>query len=125
MSDETRKALEQFALQIVDAAKAGGQWTTEQAPLLVQEWLRWQLAEAVIFMVMFTSIATALGLFSKYCWKQYEEGYHYNDWNISGTFLAIGCGVFALLTFVPLLQVVKVLVAPRVVVLEKFMELVR
>lgn len=122
MDETTQKALNEFVQQIISVAQTGAQWTTEQAPLVVQEWLQWQLTEALLLgclgvvMLVFAPAAA----YRAYRWLDETEG------------LGIIAGVVALFSMVlgvilssQFLLALKVYVAPRVVVLEKFAELVK
>lgn len=124
MTDQTKQALEQFILQIIDAAKNGATWTAEQTPLLVQEWLRWQAVEAGVWSIVAAIVFGALAYGSYFCWRKKNENPR-EDWEIGGTLF----GVFACGALVPLvvcsLTVLKVLIAPRVVVFEQFMRLMQ
>lgn len=124
MTPETKQALEAFVLQIIDAAKTGATWTAEQTPLLVQEWLRWQLAEASIILV-FGLLAIAFAVYwirNVNWWLEADDPAPL----IGGGVVAILGGIFALVTVpVATITIAKVLVAPRVVVFEKFIELVK
>lgn len=124
MTDETKRALEAFVLQIIDAAKSGAQWTAEQTPLLVQEWLRWQLAENVIHLFF-----AFIGVIFTVWWLKRAKKFLEEDNPIG----FIGGGVAALfgamcgVAIIPVAieSIIKILVAPRVVVFEKFIELIK
>jgi hypothetical protein len=118
MTDETKKALEAFVLQMIDAAKSGASWTAEQAPILVQEWLRWQLVEAIIIIVTLTIGSVLFGAIAKHYWHDIDDN--------PVPFFALLAGIILWVPlFFNILALAKVLVAPRVVVFEKFMELVK
>jgi hypothetical protein len=135
MTDATKQALEAFVLQIVEAAKTGASWTAEQTPILVQEWLRWQLAESVIWLVIPLFIIIIILSFG---WKiipalvranAYESSRD-EDYTIAQTVggiisSVIACIIMLVGVFPAIMQLTKVLVAPRVVVFEKFVELIK
>lgn len=108
--------------RIIDAAKTGASWSADQVPALVQEWLRWQLTESA---VVATALIT-LGLILTRVTYKYSVR---KDWEsfmplqlFTGVavvcFLGIGIFDYAL-------TALKVLIAPRVVVLEQFIQLVK
>lgn len=124
MSDDTRAALEQFVQQMLRAAEQGATWTVEQAPLVVQEWLRWQLIEALFLGCLGVGVLVfaAAAAYRAYRWS--------GDYGTEG--LGIAAGIVALFSMVlgvvmssQFLLALKVYVAPRVVVLEKFAELLK
>lgn len=131
MTDTTKQALEAFVLQMIEAAKTGASWTAEQTPLLVQEWLKWQLGEAALLLVIcYLGIAFALG------WARYfhirhladikENGYARHDWQDGRNLTLVGSAtVFLITTGTFGWTILKVLVAPRVVVFEKFIEVIK
>lgn len=124
MSDPTKQALEQFVLQIIEAAKSGAEWTSIQTPLLVQEWLRWQLAEASIHLLLGV-VALVVALWATR--RAYRA-----DWDLGPSVDNLGMAFLGGMGFflspkiiVNGLIIAKVLVAPRVVVFEKFMDLLK
>lgn len=125
MDETTQKALNEFVQQVISAAQTGAQWTAEQAPLVVQEWLRWQLIEALLLgcLGVVVLVFAAAAAYCAYRWScDYEtEGLGI----IAGAVAAILIAVGATLSSHFLLVALKVYVAPRVVVLEKFAELVK
>jgi heme/copper-type cytochrome/quinol oxidase subunit 2 len=130
MSESTKQALEAFVLQVIEAAKNGATWTAEQTPLLVQEWLRWQLWENALYFAFFIILGISLVFLARYSAKRHQEGqegqrYYDGSWMVGiilGTIFACLTVILAA-SFVP--SIIKILVAPRVVVFEKFIELVK
>lgn len=119
MDEATKKALNEFVQTIIAAAQSGAQWTVEQTPILVQEWLTWQLVMWLLWMLIW---ATPLVL-SIVTWKRTLK---YSE---DADFPIIVLNGLGLVFFFPMLvcfgEALKVLIAPRVVVLEKFMELLK
>ena len=121
MSDATKQALEQFVTKMLAAAEQGASWTADQAPLLVQEWLRWQLASSLALGIATLVLGLACVVVT---WKLCVHKY----WDDLVPLQAIPAIVaFALLgaSGHHVLLAIKVYVAPRVVVLEKFAELIK
>lgn len=126
MSDELKQALEQFAMKML----RGGDLVADQLPLVIQDYLRWYTAECVLWMAL-SGIAILTGFFAlrgaaRCKGATCEERRRMKGWawvcheidagiNFSVAFL----GAVAL---IPLLvntwSLVKVLTAPRVVILE-------
>lgn len=135
MTSETQKALEAFVLQVIDAAKSGASWTAEQTPLLVQEWLRWQLWSTGLISglgvaLLIASLAFVVAEYRRdgkeYTSKRgYTNVYDFGD-EVVRLVPAFFLGFIGLaITGTNLPSFIKVLVAPRVVVFEKFMEIIK
>lgn len=124
MDETTQKALNEFVQQVISAAQTGAQWTAEQAPLVVQEWLQWQLTEALLLgclgVVVLVFAAAAAYRAARWSGDYETEGLAV----ITGVVAAISIAAGATLSS-HFLVALKVYVAPRVVVLEKFAELVK
>ena len=118
MTDQTRQALEHFVQQLLAGA-------TEQAPLLVQEWVRWQMIDRSIGLV-FGLVATVLiSWAARYVWRLGNADHH-NDWAIGASSLLTVAGAFsAVMTAVMLSSLLQTVAAPRVVVLEGFLKLLK
>ena len=125
MDEATKKAMSEFVQQALTTAKAGAQWTADQAPLLVQEWLHWQLTEAVVIAIGFWILLGVFVWMWRSTWPTREDVNNALDDHPGPLFAAIpiiACAVFGVSW---LLTAAKVLVAPRVVVLEKLADLVK
>lgn len=122
MDEATKKALNEFVQQMITAAQTGAQWTADQAPLLVQEWLRWQLVSSILYAMVLILIGAVL----LYATVKMIRGGKDKDYYMPGPLFT---GIGAVFVFVPafghIMQAVKVYVAPRVVVIEQFIHLVR
>lgn len=142
MTPETKQALEAFVLQIIDAAKTGATWTAEQTPLLVQEWLKWEYTRSVINIglagvVLFVLWALVLIIIPRIVyWDSKASDYGYrrdraDDEAKSSRWIgSLIAGIITLLILLlpvadELKYVYKLHTAPRVVVFEKFIELVK
>lgn len=121
MSEETKKALEAFVLQVIDAARTGAQWTSDQAPLLVQEWLTWQAADSIIWIVLgLILLGISFAFFRKIKAAVAGTSDDGCQW-----FMLLPGSVGFVFAVANTLDLVKVLVAPRLVVFEKFVELIK
>ena len=120
MNEATKQAIEQFIQKILAGAEAAGNFTTEQTPLLVQEWLRWQIVDSAFWLVVGLVILAVSLLTWKRSWKiSFDEDIPLIVANFTGVLLG------SLMTVTNTFDLIKVLVAPRVVLLEKFADLVR
>jgi heme/copper-type cytochrome/quinol oxidase subunit 1 len=116
----TKQALEQFVTKMLAAAEQGATWTADQAPLLVQEWLRWQLAQSVLLTVLLLGGAVILGRTTAR-WFRDDDIWPETPLPL---FSSLVTGVLLLFGCAALFDAVKVYLAPRVVVLEKFVDLI-
>ena len=132
MSDELKTALTAFVQQIIAAAKDGASWTAEQSPMVVQEWLRWQIVSGFTIAAV-TTVMTAICLrvaWKIHRWVQDEKSDPYNDDNMLAYIPAAALVIICVVTWFEatapaLMSATKALIAPRVVVLERFMELLK
>ena len=136
MDEATKQAMNTFVQQMIAAAQNSAQWTADQAPLLVQEWLRWQLYSSVFWAVFGVGLISigALVIRTSRSWYLAEEAEnktrHYSSDPLPYVAAGVVCGVAPLalglvVAFVNLSMILKVIIAPRVVVLEKLMTLVK
>lgn len=131
MSDELKTALTAFVQQIIAAAKDGASWTAEQAPMVVQEWLRWQVVSGFALAAV-TTVMTGICL--RVAWKIHRwvhdcERQPYDDLGLAyipaGVLVFLGVTAWFTTALPALMDATKALIAPRVVVLERFMELLK
>lgn len=59
MSDEAKKALEQFLIALLDGLKNGATWAKEQVPLVLQEKLAFDFAWSAVLFVSAALVAYA------------------------------------------------------------------
>lgn len=118
MNEQTQQALNDFVTQAIGAAKAGAAWTAEQSPLLVQEWLRWYLADHAISAGIFLAVLVPLALVCRSWWRKADWEYGPDEYAAGIIVCSIGVCVCAVGAVVNGMGVAKVLVAPRVVVIE-------
>ena len=124
MDEITKKALEEFVQKMLSAVEQGATFTAEQAPLVVQEWLRWQMVEALVIATILLILSVGSSLFSRWCWSNKRKD-PTRDWEFGSVFL-IGAAIgFALFSLVVYMEALKIYLAPRVVVLEKFVDLLK
>jgi hypothetical protein len=119
MNEQTKQALSDFVQKMIAAAEQGAAFTAEQTPLLVQEWLRWQLVEASFWAVICIGAAVLSIAYWKKMWRLSEdEGFPYIAVNAIGSFSTVPGLVYTI-------YALKVWVAPRVVVFEEFLKILK
>lgn len=134
MEENLKQQLEQFALKMIAAMESGADFAAREIPLLVQEWLQWQvisnsiLGVTTIFIaaLVYRSCAVWLPNFTKaeqssksyYSPKEVETNYIANRMagKMLGSLFAIMIGLVFGGTF--LVAAAKAILAPRVVILE-------
>ena len=106
---------------IREGANQAGAWALEQAPLLAQEFIRWEITAGVLLAVL----GLAGMLLALFCWigayysRDNEGGF---GWFVIGTLV----GLMSLIPMTQgIAQATKAYVAPRVVIVEKIHELVK
>lgn len=134
MNETTKAALEQFVMKMLDVVEQHATWTAEQAPLVVQEWLRWQMINAVIEAspALVASIAAVCGcrwLLRRARWYADHSEFNTGGEAVDLQFGAVLVGSLAVMLFSMFLflasPALKVYLAPRVVILEKFADLLK
>lgn len=114
MNDETKAQLNAFVQKILDYASKGADFSAEQVPLLVQEWLKWQAAEAAVMLIVFFIIFVGFVIATKKMWAE--------KYLPAQGLTMIGAVIVGVRMIYHLLILVKVMIAPRVVIVEKFAE---
>ena len=107
--------------EIYGASKVGivkaVDFAQEQAPLVVQEFLKWKFAQATIWTIVSVIGLVVLGYFIKKCFDCIEDS---GGASVMG--VVFGGLFFAMVVFIQLIpnveQMVKVKVAPRVYIIE-------
>lgn len=138
MNETTKQALEAFLQRTVQTANAAADFTVEQTPLLVQEWLRWQIIDG-IFVIFLWAIVVGAGwvtfnlvvkdVRADDARRTKEYGRQYNSEDGITFAKAVRLVVVSVLSVIVLgvngWPILKVVVAPRVVIAEKLLELVK
>lgn len=124
MSEQTRQALEAYIQKIIALADKTTDFAADQFPLLVQEWLRWYAAESILFIVVSIPFVIApVVIRRRYLRSQSEPS---DDDVFGSAVLAFFATVIPFLAFTNnLWALVKVTVAPRVVLVQEFVNLVK
>lgn len=120
--------LEQVVEKVASYVEAGAEFAVTQAPLLVREILNWEIAlRCGAAFVSFVALAFGLWAFRYiYVQERYDRYSRYSDSAVlgmvaAGSVSAVGLATFVYNTF----ALVKVLVAPRLFLLEYFSHLVK
>lgn len=123
MGPELQAQFAEFVKLIIDAAQSGAAWTAAQAPTLVQEWLQWIFYAAILKTTLATLFLIVPGILL-IIWVTKQD--FLDDGEAFATFLGIILFVIGGMIAVPnTFTAIKVKTAPRVVVVERFIELVR
>jgi len=125
---DIQSKLAECADQLISYIQEGAVFVKDQAPLVAQEYLRWVFWEHLIWAIVLALGVALFGYFTLWCLQQgrkveKEQGYYNGDWHIGAGFLClptIACLCASIYNFS---IVVKVLVAPRVVILETLKKL--
>jgi ABC-type phosphate transport system permease subunit len=134
MDVETKKLLLQYLEAGADRLERGAAFVESEIPLVVTEYLSWHwwnsLLGLVLFLIMCV-VAAFLGMACHYSAKQWEKTNHHQDsgWIAAMVFSFIGSLILGLVGSCVSVgyakDLVKVSVAPRVVILEKIAEVAK
>ena len=123
MTEQTEQALAESVTEIIGWVEQAKDFAVEQAPLVVEELLHWKLVMGITGAVVFLVLAAGCGVLSWQFNKRHNEivesgAYDTAYWDVGCVFVGIGAATFFFVSWVPALAAVKVLVAPRLVVLD-------
>lgn len=100
-------------------------FASDQVPLLVQEWLRWEFWSNIIKMSGWAMLALLLVLLFRWCVKEYKAAKDDETRNAScffGTVFFAGSVLSVIPVLVYAYSATKVIIAPRVVIVENVAE---
>jgi heme/copper-type cytochrome/quinol oxidase subunit 2 len=120
VSEQTKQALEQFVQKMLAGAEQAGAFAVEQTPLLVQEWLRWQLVSSLLMAIVLV-VPTLVLLFVGWRYRQSI----WEDEHPLPVFAFVLSLIPGVAMAVNIIHATKVYIAPRVVILEMFAHLVQ
>ena len=118
MNEELKNQLTQFLTKALDVANKGIDTAGEQIPMILQEIVQWQLLSAIGFVALSTTISIFGFALSYLLYRKYKEINYDDDLFISIIIFLVSLSVFiaSLICNVP--TIIKVLTAPRLVILE-------
>lgn len=129
MNDEIKAKLLQYVNGLESVVESGGDFLSEQLPLFVKELLAWEFYSSIFLVVAFSILAAISCRLFCQCWRwldKHESIKGYNDFmplfGIGLVLSFIASCVFVILSLTNGYHSVKVAVAPRVVLMEKVVE---
>lgn len=130
-ADQVLERLAQSLDQVSQFVQASANFAVEQAPLVVQEMIRWEIVSSVVVMAFGIALVTG-GVFTCVASRRLllsarERGREvYEDGWIPLAFIGPVVGVIGLvMTVVNLISMLQPIVAPRLFVIEKIGSLLR
>lgn len=137
VNKEIQELIVSYTSKVEGAVQNMSDFASDQIPLVIQEYLLWHFYSNLVFMTFLLSLSLlfiGVGLncqrlaknvnkredITSYAIKQFEKEYM-----ILGTLSIMLASVFFFLSFVPLESMVKVKVAPRVVLIDWLKESVQ
>lgn len=138
MNPELQKAIGDILTVVKDGAQFAAATARQELPLLVQEYLRWGVTEAIMSTLLWCCTALALWKLSRHILRQPVTRFDPDfttlkvttaSWVMQQTFgvyvLPVLSGLCALVATGPLFTAIKILIAPRVYLLETLAGLVK
>jgi len=120
-----------FLQWATESAKTVGSFAAEQAPLYIQEYLRWMLVQNIVLAAGYIAAICAVVYFGKK-WIPKAIKFETDELGapvfsiVFGAFPALaGCVFMAVQVFATVNLALKVYIAPRVVLVEKMAELAK
>ncbi len=124
MNEELQKNVSEILEFLKKGADSASSFAAEQAPLFVTEYLNWYFYSHIFFVIVFAIIMCLLIMFGRKAYKMWEDD-GFKDGPIILPVVAfpiIAFGMF-ICSLCDTYECIKVSVAPRVVLLEKVIEL--
>lgn len=118
MNEELKNQLTQFLGKALDVANKGIDTAGEQIPMILQEIVQWQLLSAIGFVALFTTISIFGFALSYLLYRKYKEINYDDDLFVSIIISLVSLSIFIASLLVNLPTIIKVLTAPRLVILE-------
>lgn len=126
MNDEMKKKLIEYLDKTGSAVDSAGNFVLEQAPDVIQQYLVWEFYSNLILSIIAVLISIFFIRIYSICWKVGEEG----KWDNPGPVLGLLIfGIMSIAFFFGSLErvyhMVKVSVAPKIVLIEKMSDLIK
>ncbi|TXH58996.1 MAG: hypothetical protein E6Q97_00875 [Desulfurellales bacterium] len=122
MNEELQKAIVEIAKGLQKAGEGAGQFAMDQAPLLAQEIIAWEIVSGIIGAALFGGLTVwALRRMARHVWGDKELDFCDKIIPTLVSFFFITS--VAIVSYCNLSQAAKAFVAPRVVLIEKAAEL--
>lgn len=120
MNDELNKRLLEGFDKAQEYVKAGGDFVAEQAPLVVQEVLRWGLSSHIFWALLCVGFCVAIPLVYRWGYNFCKRHDAVDEMMVAVTFIlsSIGEIIFTISCLYHLYMIVYILVAPRLYILE-------
>lgn len=138
MNDAMKQKLTEAVGMVVDGMKKTGDFALDQAPLVAQEFIAWEIWYGALMFVgglilFFVGVIGALKWFIycedqlKKCEKAKNNEYHSCGWQDSKMFMifAIVPIIFGIAGICQIERAIKASVAPRIVIIEKMADIAK
>ena len=120
MNEELQQALTQFLTASLNAVEKGATIAGEQIPIVLQEIVQWKIASSAVGFVGFLLLSIVLAIVALKCWKQINPGT--DEFCVPIGVCAGICSIISPVLFLmsceQLYNLIKVLTAPRLVIIE-------
>ena len=126
MNDQLQEAIKQMIDKSVAAIEKGASFASEQVPDIIQQYLMWAMAESILFVILMAIIWLVSYKFI-FVWSNQKKEYGMLSDSkvlacIGGAMASFIAGIVGIAS---IFQIVQILIAPKVFLLEKFMSLVK
>lgn len=123
MNEELQKVLASLVEKSMKLAEETGTWALEQAPLLIEQFLRWEFYSHLFLLVISIIILIASYFLGKLAIKENEKTYsEMNDFFFLGGMVGSIIGTVAGLPmfFISIYTMIFIKVAPEIYLIQKF-----
>lgn len=121
-----QEALNEFVTFMTETLKQAKDFTLEQAPMVCKEVIHWTIASNILCLLAGLIVLAATYPFYKFINRKIENQCSYDAWGIGHIFGTLPLIIFGAVTiFASVMEITKVVVAPRIFLIEYFTHLIK
>lgn len=125
MNEELQERIEGYLDAVESSANTAGEFAAEQVPLVAQEYLAWVFWGGVVLLLA-ALVGILLSAVAAYVFWKTKDSLKHVEANVLSAMAALALATGSFIAAVPATyNIVKVTVAPRVVLIEKAAELIK
>lgn len=123
MNEETKTILNQFLSSLMEGLNKAGAFVTEQLPLVLQEYITWEIASSIVWLVPWT--LAAIGCVKLWKWLLSIDDDDADDKELAFLIAAVPSIIAFGAVIYNVLDMCKAIFAPRVYLIEELSKLVK
>ena len=129
MNEEIEKGLESMLMKALELAEQTGEFVIEQSPILLQEFYAWHIASSIIGIICSFIVISIVIMYPRWFGTVEESLYdsqigkrYYTEDAVIGFWIvhAVGAVTFITMFTINTIDLVKILIAPRLYLIDYF-----